>query len=677
MKKLFILFLLITAGFSSFAQTNVYHPFPVSNAYWNEINYSMGSCEPPDYCKSTYFLKGDTIINSQLYHTLYFQYSGNGATYSGGLRENNKRIFYLNHNCSFEMIRYDFNLNIGDSILIPCFPCDSTSNSPYDYKKVIGIDSVLLTDMTYRKRMIFDNCAPWIEGIGCIGGLFFIDCSTCICWNETVCVQQDNTTIYLNDYHVPCFSLAVLVNNPTICIGDSAALTAINAQNYLWSTGDTTNSIIVYPLSNTTYTVTGTINGDTSIATAHVTIKPYLPVSVNIGAYTNTACEGVPVTFGAWGDNVGSNPIYQWYVNGVPQGTNNGNVTFPYLNNGDSISCRLTSSEQCPSGNPAFSDTIYMTIKPAPPVPVIVQSCDTFYSNAASGNQWYLVPYTMIAGATHQYYVPTDTIFHYVKVTGSNGCRSDSSNNLKPSLPVGVYVTVYPSPLCNEVPETFTAASINGGTSPIYQWYLNGTLVASNSNVYTDTFSLSANGKSIKCVLTSSQSCATGSPASSNIITLIVYPRPSPPTISQNGNMLFSSSIQGNTWYEAPDIMIPGGGAQMYLPSHNGYYFVTFTDSTGCASDSSQHFHFLFIDLIDYSGIEYLYIYPNPANEEIEIYVNQKSQIEILNLEGQLIKCIISEKNLSRIDISDFATGMYFVKVKNEKGVAVKKLIKE
>lgn len=50
-----------------------------------------------------------------------------------------------------------------------------------------------------------------------------------------------------------------VVGNPiTVCKGDPVTITSPinNATNYLWSTGDITQTITVTPLVNTTYTVT-------------------------------------------------------------------------------------------------------------------------------------------------------------------------------------------------------------------------------------------------------------------------------------------------------------------------------------------------------------------------------------------------------------------------------------
>jgi|GEM_PF-660081 len=70
-------------------------------------------------------------------------------------------------------------------------------------------------------------------------------------------------------------------------------------------------------------------------------------------------------------------------------------------------------------------------------------------------------------------------------------------------------------------------------------------------------------------------------------------------------------------------------------------------------------------------------IYPNPANDKIEISVSQKSEIEILNAEGQILKSFNAIANRTTVDLSGFAAGVYFVKVQTSKGVAVKKFVKE
>jgi len=103
-----------------------------------------------------------------------------------------------------------------------------------------------------------------------------------------------------------------------------------------------------------------------------------LEVGLTIAASSNNICQGTPVTYTAAQVNGGTNPVYQWMVNGNIVGSNN--PVFSYIpGNGDLVSCRLTSSEICTSNNPAVSNTVQMIVVPNLPVGVsIVASANPF-----------------------------------------------------------------------------------------------------------------------------------------------------------------------------------------------------------------------------------------------------------------------------------------------------------
>jgi uncharacterized protein (TIGR02145 family) len=88
-------------------------------------------------------------------------------------------------------------------------------------------------------------------------------------------------------------------------------------------------------------------------------VNPNLSVSVAISASANPFCLGSSVTFTAIPYNGGTTPYYQWKVNGTNAGTNSPNFIFNPTN-GDLVSCILTSSAPCTSGNPAPSNIITM-----------------------------------------------------------------------------------------------------------------------------------------------------------------------------------------------------------------------------------------------------------------------------------------------------------------------------
>ena len=73
-------------------------------------------------------------------------------------------------------------------------------------------------------------------------------------------------------------------------------------------------------------------------------------------------------------------------------------------------------------------------------------------------------------------------------------------------------------------------------------------------------------------------------------------------------------------------------------------------------------------------------IYPNPANEKITIEnsaLNNDATISIFNNEGQLVLQQTTNQAKTEIAVSTLANGLYFVKVNNESGIAVKRFIKE
>ncbi len=101
------------------------------------------------------------------------------------------------------------------------------------------------------------------------------------------CTAADDATVTVNP------ALSVSVDDKSICLGESIELTAVPSggtapYSYLWSTGETTQSITVAPGSTTNYSVTVTdaftsSTGDdcTAADDATVTVNPALSVSVD------------------------------------------------------------------------------------------------------------------------------------------------------------------------------------------------------------------------------------------------------------------------------------------------------------------------------------------------------------------------------------------------------------
>ena len=70
-------------------------------------------------------------------------------------------------------------------------------------------------------------------------------------------------------------------------------------------------------------------------------------------------------------------------------------------------------------------------------------------------------------------------------------------------------------------------------------------------------------------------------------------------------------------------------------------------------------------------------VFPNPASDKLTIECNQKASLEILNMEGQIIQTIHNGGKKTTIDLVNLSSGIYIIKAKTDKGITVKKFIKQ
>ena len=91
-------------------------------------------------------------------------------------------------------------------------------------------------------------------------------------------------------------------------------------------------------------------------------------------------------------------------------------------------------------------------------------------------------------------------------------------------VPVSVAISEDVNPICSGEAVTITATPVNEGSTPSYQWLVNGSNAGNDSPILSY---VPADGDIITVVLTSSETCQTGSPATSNPITMVVTPKPS------------------------------------------------------------------------------------------------------------------------------------------------------
>ena len=207
-KILLFLFICVIASEAkqSLAQTNVYHPFPDSNAVWSIV----GCGDIPPYPCGTYWygIKGDTIVNSISYHKIGYSDSiGSGISLIGGIREDTttKKI-YFSYFSSAEQLLYDFNAGIGDTIFY--------SINGFCKWTVTSIDSVLLLDGKYRKKFNLGGmgCSTMqiygpfvIEGVGSSDELLWGCNCTGASANDLLCFKQNGALLYTDSLFNKCY----------------------------------------------------------------------------------------------------------------------------------------------------------------------------------------------------------------------------------------------------------------------------------------------------------------------------------------------------------------------------------------------------------------------------------------------------------------------------------------
>ena len=108
---------------------------------------------------------------------------------------------------------------------------------------------------------------------------------------------------------------------------------------------------------------------------------------------------------------------------------------------------------------------------------------------------------------------------NYTNASGCTAATATSSTATTVTLQTTASVSIVASanPICPGASITFTATPVNGGT-PSYQWKVNNVNAGTNSATFIS--SAIANNAVVSVVMTSNATCVTGSPATSNSITI-------------------------------------------------------------------------------------------------------------------------------------------------------------
>jgi hypothetical protein len=293
---------------------------------------------------------------------------------------------------------------------------------------------------------------------------------------------------------------------------------------------------------------------------------------------------------------------------------------------------------------------------------------------------------------------PTVTTTYTVTVTDALGTTASSSVTLTVNsyVPVSVSIDVSQNPVPPATYVTFTATPVNGGSSPTYQWKVNGANVGTGLSTYSY---IPAYGDDVWCVMTSNLPCVTGSPATSNTITMIVVPInttvtgivPSPLELCFDASNTITVAGGGSSF-----VVQSGGSAIMiagvriiYLPTTTvqlgGYmhgYITTSNEYCGSLPPSiitvpqgkdeeplvTQQIHFL--------------IYPNPTSGTFTLLQKEgqdagEIKVELYDLGGKrMFSTDLFDEKIHTFNIYEFPAGIYILKVISGDSLETFKLIK-
>ncbi len=373
-----------------------------------------------------------------------------GTTYSTGMLSSTTyfRAVALNGNCSIT----------GDPIEIlvtqsPIKPIVSpTSAALCSGKNVTLTVTNYLGDITWNDAATTANVQLVVSTAGSyVASSTALGCTT----------SSDPVVVTVNP--VPATPTIQTVGANPSCDGQTVQLVSSSAGNNFWSTGETTQSIIVSSTADYALTVKNTFGCETDSVRKTVTFNPSPPKPIISANPSGDICAGDSVVLTS--SNVGSN---KWSTNAT--------TDFITVKNAGNYLVTTEGTNGCKS----VSDAYIVVVKPLPAKPIISASgplCQgtpvQLTSSVTGTNTW--------STGSNQDFISITTDGDYtVTNTGVNGCGNKSA----------VFKALFnPLPVTPTITQTGNVmkSSVTGAS---YQWYnVNGPITGATSITYTPSVS--------------------------------------------------------------------------------------------------------------------------------------------------------------------------------------------
>jgi gliding motility-associated-like protein len=329
--------------------------------------------------------------------------------------------------------------------------------------------------------------------------------------------------------------------------------------------------------------------------------------TVTISPASGKVCSGRPATLTANALYAGTNPTYQWTRNGAVVGTNSAYYTASDFANNDIITCTVTAGGACETSTLQGSAKLVLSLNSPINPSVTITTNNNFICDCSPGNfsatvtnggsspfyQWQLNDVN--TGSNSPVYVnsglkPGDVVkCIYSDQSGcipggsvtSNTIQMQSGTIQNPSI----QISSSEDTICSGTTVTFSATATNAGTSPSYQWKINGTNAGTNSDQFTSSSLL--DGDVVNCTITTDPSftCTTSNSQVSNSIKIVVTGQVDPSvTIAASNNPVCAGSTISFT-----AIVLHAGSNPSYQWLINGVSVATTQNYTGSSfTDKDQ-----------------------------------------------------------------------------------------
>jgi gliding motility-associated-like protein len=342
--------------------------------------------------------------------------------------------------------------------------------------------------------------------------------------------------------------------NQSICVGSQVNLSATGANSYVWSSGQSGQTISVSPTISTTYTVTGTSNGCTNTDNITITVNT-LPTITTIPNLS--ICYGETTTISVSGgvNYIWSNGMSGSSINVNPVVTNTYQVTGTDANGCTGIDNITVTVNQLPPVNSGQDQTICFGFSA------------TITASGAQNYVWNTGQNTSTINVS-----PTTTTTYTVTGTDVNGCTNTDE----------MIVTVNQNPIANAgidqsiCQSNSTTITASGGGS--YQWSYGQT---------TQTITVSPNVTTTYSVTVTLNGCTA-----TDDVVITVNKNPIITGIDVIDELCdqANGSVTVNYTDGTPPISFEwsnSASTQTITNLSAGIYYVTVVDANGCYDDMS------------------------------------------------------------------------------------------